>query len=127
MIENELIEFFIGNTYTRDITISNYTSPISNIFFSVKKNNNDKRTVLQKKLNNGITLVDIQYDEDNNIISRTYNLTIDADETEKLKADFDYYFDVKIITPDIENNIEKTIITGTFKVKNTTTRQYNES
>ena len=82
---------------------------------------------LQKTLDNGITLVDIQYHGDGNIVSRTYNLLIEADDTEELKPDFDYSFDVEIVSPGVDNNdIKKTIITGIFRVNNTTTRNYNE-
>ena len=89
-MKDVLFEYYIGDTYTRDLTIDGYSDEISNIYFSVKQNNKDKRTVLQKTLDNGITLVDVQYDGEGNIISRTYNLLIDAEDTETLKPDFDY-------------------------------------
>jgi hypothetical protein len=126
-MNNVLFEYYIGDTYTRDLTIEDYSADISDMYFSVKQNNKDKHTVLQKTLDNGITLVDIQYDENDNIISRTYNLLIDPDDTESLKPDFDYSFDFEIVSPGANNSeIKKTIITGTFRVLNTTTRKYNE-
>ena len=126
-MDNVLFEYYIGDTYTRDLTIEDYSAEISDMYFSVKQNNKDKHTVLQKTLDNGITLVDIQYDGDNNITSRTYNLLINPDDTESLKPDFDYSFDFEIVSPAANNSeIKKTIITGTFRVLNTTTRKYNE-
>ena len=126
-MDNVVFEYYIGDTYTRDLTITGYSAEITEMYFSVKKNNKDKNTVLQKTLDNGITLVDIQYDGDDNIVSRTYNLLIEADDTEELRPDFDYSFDVEIVSPGVDNNdIKKTIITGIFRVNNTTTRNYNE-
>lgn len=124
-MKDVIFEFYIGDTYSRDFTISGYSSDIDQIYFTVKKNNNDKRYVLQKTLDNGITLVDVEYDDDGNIVSRTYNLLIDAEETEILKPDIDYSFDIEIVT-DETKDIKKTIITGIFRVVNTTTRIYNE-
>lgn len=123
-----LFEFYIGNTYTRDIKIDDYSADIDEIYFSVKQNNKDKYTVLQKKLSDGgITLVDVTYGTDGQIKSRTYNLTILPDETESLKPDFDYSFDFEIVSPGANDvNIERTIITGIFRVLNTTTRKVNE-
>ena len=122
-MKDVLFEFYIGDTYTRDLLISGYSADITQVYFSVKKSNRDKHTVLQKKLTDGITLVDVQYDGEGNILSRTYNLLIDSDDTETLTPDIDYVFDFEITSP---NNIKKTILTGTFRVLNTTTRKYNE-
>lgn len=126
-MENVLFEYYIGDTYTRDFTIEGYSSPIDFMYFSVKKNNNDKRVVLQKTLGDGITLTDVVYDEDENPISRTYNILIDADDTEGLKTDYDYPFDIEIVTTMLPHPIKKTIISGIFRLKEATTRSYNES
>lgn len=126
-MKDVVFEYYIGDTYTRDLTITGYSAEITEMYFSVKKNNKDKNTVLQKTLDNGITLVDIQYDDEGNIVSRTYNLLIEANDTEELRPDFDYSFDIEIVSPGVDNNdIKKTIITGIFRVNNTTTRNYNE-
>ena len=122
-MKDVIFEFYIGDTYTRDLEISGYSAEITQIYFTVKKSNKDKHSVLQKKLNDGISLVDIQYDGEGNILSRTYNLLIDSDDTEDLQPDFDYSFDFEIVSP---NNIKKTIITGIFRVTNTSTRKFNE-
>jgi hypothetical protein len=120
-MNNVLFEFYIGDTYTRDFTITGYSSEITNVYFTVKSNNTDKRYVLQKKLNDGITLTDDSGEGEERI--RTYNILINAGETENMKPDKDYSFDIEIVSP---NNIKKTIITGTFRLINTSTRQYNE-
>lgn len=116
-----IFEFYIGDTYTRDFTISGYSSEITEVYFTVKKSNADKRFVLQKTLEDGITLTEDTGTGEERV--RTYNILIDADDTESLKADFDYSFDIEIVSP---NNIKKTIVTGIFRVNNTTTREYNE-
>lgn len=126
-MENVLFEFHIGDTYTRDFTLEGYSSPIDFMYFSVKKNNKDKRVVLQKTLSDGITLTDEIDDEQGNPISRTYNILINAEDTEGLATDFDYPFDIEIVTDLIPHMIKKTIITGTLRLKEATTRIYNES
>lgn len=126
-MENVLFEFYIGDTYTRDFTIEGYSSPIDFMYFSVKKNNKDKRVVLQKTLDNGITLTDVIYDENEDPVSRTYNILINADDTEGLATDYDYPFDIEIVTTLIPHSIKKTIMSGTLRLKEATTRNYNES
>lgn len=127
MIENEVIEFYLGDTYTRDIIISKYTAPITEAYFTVKTDNVYKEFVLQKKLNNGIMLVDEGTNEDGEYY-RTYNLNLDAEDTDDLKPDLNYSFDFEIISPGTSStSIKQTIITGTFKVKNDTTKTYNEN
>lgn len=124
---NAKFEFYIGDTYTRDFTISGYSSEISEVFFTVKKNVSDKHAALQKTLSDGgINLVDEVYDGEGNILSRTYNILINANDTENMKPDIDYVFDIEIVTPELVENIKKTIMTGTFKLNNTATRVYNE-
>lgn len=127
-MENVLFEFYIGDTYTRDFTLTNYSAIIDEIYFSVKNNDKDKYTVLQKTLTDGgITLTDIQYDNYGNILSRTYNILINATDTDNMKTDFDYTFDIEIVSSGEDNvDIKKTIITGIFRLKNTTTKTNNE-
>ena len=120
-------EFYIGDTYTRDFIINGYSETISDVYFTVKKADDDKRFVLQKTLDNGITLTDIQYDTDGTtIISRTYNLLLNADDTETLKPDVEYPFDIEIITPKDNDEIKKTIIKGILVLNSATTRAWDE-
>lgn len=119
MIENVGFELFIGDTYCRDFVVKNFPEKINEIYFTVKKNNKDKRFELQKRLNNGITLVD----EDET--SKTYNLLLEPEDTDNLKTETNYEFDIKLIS-DSNPVIKKTIITGTFVLKDHTTKKYNE-
>ena len=121
IVTNANFEFYIENTYSRDFTISGWSLPIDKVFFTVKENEKDKRAVLQKTLNNGITLVN----EENEV--RTYNLLIDNTDTENMKTDFDYFCDVEIHSIGADGKIiEKTIIVGTLKLNSNSTRSYNE-
>ena len=126
-MDNVIFEFYIGDTYTRDFTLSGYSDEISEVYFSVKKKDDDKICVIQKKLNDGITLTDVQYEDDGTTIkSRTYNIYIDAEDTEGLKPDIEYPFDIEIITPRDETNLKKTLIKGNVVLKSATTRTWNE-
>lgn len=120
-------EFYIGDTYTRDFIINGYSDTISDVYFTVKKADDDKKFVLQKTLDNGITLTDVQYDTDGTtIISRTYNLLLNADDTETLKPDVEYPFDIEIITPKDNEDVKKTIIKGVLVLSSATTRVWDE-
>lgn len=120
-MEGVIFEFFRGDTYTRDFIIEDYDLPISKIYFTVKEKVEDKKAVIQKTLENGISLV---VDEDG---ARTYNLLICCTDTEDLKADKDYSFDIEIHSPGSnEDVIKKTIITGILRVKASSTRACNE-
>ena len=111
--------FVRGNTYTRDIEIKNYKK-INNVIFSVKEKEQDKNVIFSKKLYDGINLMEVKED------SRLYNLTIDSDDTDNLKTDYDYYFDVKIITNTTTKPIKLTIIKGTMTLVTDITRVFNE-
>jgi hypothetical protein len=126
-MEDLTIEFYIGDTYTRDFTISGYTESIDNIYMTIKKNDRDKKFLIQKKLNDGIELTDVEYEEDGTTIkSRTYNLLINANETETLKADIEYPFDIEIITEKDDNDVKSTIVKGNVVLKSATTRVWDE-
>ena len=123
MIETNF-EFFIGNTYERNINISNYDDDIDEMYFSVKKSDSDKRVVLQKTLDNGITLMSDETIDD--VRYRTYQLVIDSDDTEGMKPDVEYPFDVKIVTIKDDNEIKETIVKGNVTLSAATTRVWNE-
>lgn len=126
-MEDVIFEFYIGDTYTRDFTLAGYTDDIDEVYFTVKKNDGDKNPILQKYLDNGITLTDVQYEDDGTTIkSRTWNILIGADDTEDMKPDVEYPFDIEIITPKDEDEIKKTIIKGIVLLKTATTRKWNE-
>lgn len=119
MVENELFEMFIGNTYSRDFNVYNFPVNISQVYFTVKENDKDKRYKLQKKLNNGITLVE---EEEGKVV---YNLLINPADTEGLKVNYNYSCDVTVVANTVPQ-VKKTIITGTFRVIDHTTKYYNE-
>lgn len=50
MIEDATINYVKGDTYTRDVTISDYDAEINKVLFTIKNNESDKRALLQKSL-----------------------------------------------------------------------------
>ena len=123
MVETDF-EYFIGDTYERNFIVKKYTDDIDSVFFSVKKSNGDKKTVLQKTLGNGITLVDdVVVDNERR---RTYQLMINAEDTEDMTPEQEYEFDVEIVTNKDDTDLKQTIITGNFILTNATTRLWNE-
>lgn len=120
-MEGVVFEFYRGDTYSRDFVINGYSSPISKVYFTVKENAEDKKAVLQKTLNNGITLVEESED------MKAYNLLICCTDTDDMKADYDYVFDIEIHSPGTDDMpIKKTIITGKLRLKASSTRTCNE-
>ena len=85
MVETDF-EYFIGDTYERNFKISQYSDAIDEIYFSIKKNDDNKNTVLQKTLDNGITLVTDEVID--GVRERVYQLMINADDTEELKPTY---------------------------------------
>lgn len=110
------INFFRGNSYSRSFNIYGWNRNIDEIYFSVKENENDKNCVLQKYLNHGLTLMA------NSDTVKTYNLNIDAIDTDNMKVDYDYIFDIKIIS----GNIKKTIVKGNLTLESEITKTQNE-
>ncbi len=115
-MNNVKFQFFRGDTYERLITITNWDKNIDSIYFTVKHKDTDKEPVLQKTLGKGITKVD------GNELTSTFLLTIDATDTDDMKTDYDYSFDVEIIS----SNIKKTIIKGTLTLTTDITKTINE-
>lgn len=115
-----LFEFYRGDTYTRDFIVKGWGLPISNVYFTVKENIDYKKACIQKTLNNGITLVETTEE------GHAFNLNIKATDTDDLKADYDYVFDIEIHSQVGEETIKKTIATGTLRVIASATRTCNE-
>ena len=111
-----IFEFYRGDTYERDFKISNLKREITKVYFTVKQTEDCKGACLQKTLNNGIVIVD----EDET--SKTFNLLINATDTDEMKTDTDYPFDIEIHCGDIK----KTIVTGVLRLKPSCTRTCNE-
>lgn len=121
MITDILFEFYRGDTYTRDFILTGWSLPISKVYFTVKEKVEDKNAVLQKKLGEGITLVD-ETEE-----GKTFNLNICCNDTDDLKAEYEYVFDIEIHSTGEDGAvIKRTIITGTMRLKPSSTRTCNE-
>lgn len=115
-----IFEFYRGDTYTRDFTVSGWSLPISNAYFTVKESVDHKKACFQKRLNEGIEIVDVTENE------VTLNLRINATDTDGLKADFDYVFDIEIHSDLGEELVKKTIATGVLRVLASATKTCNE-
>lgn len=121
MIETEF-NFIRGTTYSRNFVLTDYEANIDEMYFTVKESESDRLAVLQKTLGNGITQLET---EDEN--TKAYNLLIDSDDTENLKTNKPYYFDVKIVTNGENEIIKKAIIKGTMILETNITWKTNES
>lgn len=96
--------FIKGDTYTRGFTIEGFPLEIEQIYFTVKEKSSDKKYVLQKTLNHGI-------EADPNIPNR-YTLTIEADDTNDFKTNYNYIFDIQIVA----SPIKRTIVGGNLRL-----------
>ena len=96
--------FVKGDTYSRGFTIEGFEQPIKQVYFTVKEKSTNKNYVIQKRLTKGIEL-------DREIPNR-YVLTIEADDTNNMKTNFNYVFDIQIVT----ESIKRTIIGGYLRL-----------
>ena len=108
-------EFYRGDTYERTFALL-WSKEITNVYFTVKQTSDNKRPIIQKKLGDGINLVDVT--EDGNV----YLLTIDSEDTEKLLSNNAYNFDIEVLS----NNLRQTPIVGTINLKEDYTRRKDE-
>lgn len=97
--------FIKGDTYARAFRIEGFELPINQVYFTVKEKSSNKNFVLQKTLNNGIEL-------DTEIPNR-YILIIEADDTNDMKTNYDYVFDIQIVS----GTVKKTIIGGNLRLE----------
>lgn len=104
-MEKVNFNFVKGDTYTRGFTLENFELAIEQVYFTVKEKSSDKNYVLQKRLTNGI-----EVDTEN---PNRYVLTIEADDTNNLKVNYEYVFDIQIVT----ESIKKTIIGGNLTLE----------
>ena len=114
MIDLEF-NFFRGNTFEKVINV-NWNKEITQIYFTIKKEEKDKNAVLQKKLNSGITKIS---EKDG---KTSFLLTINATDTDDFETNYDYWCDIKILS----NNIKKTIAKGTLTLDTDITTTENE-
>ena len=107
--------WFRGDTCEKMINISGWDKEITQMYFTMKKEEKDKDIVLQKKLGSGITKV-----TDDEIES--YLLVINATDTDDLLTDYGYVFDIEIVS----GSIKRTIVKGTITLTTDITQTINE-
>lgn len=124
MKENETWTFYIGDSYEKTIEVKKYNDDIDEMYFTIKRDDGDKNYILQKTLDNGLTIVEDKTEDGQRI--RTYDLFIDASDTENMNVDVEYPFDIQIVTEKDETNLKGTIVKGVVTLKPATTRAWNE-
>lgn len=107
--------FVRGDTFEKIINVS-WNKTITQIYFTVKKEEKDSKYVLQKKLNNGITKTSEEEGK------TSFLLTIDATDTDNFETDYDYWCDIEVLS----NGIKKTIAKGTLNLTTDITTTENE-
>ena len=107
--------WFRGDTCEKMINISGWNKEITQMYFTMKKEDKDKDIVLQKKLGNGIVKI-------SNEETESYLLTIDATDTDELLTDYGYVFDIEIVS----NSVKRTIVKGTITLTTDITQTINE-
>lgn len=114
-IEN--FEFVRGDTFSRNVTVCNCLDNITEIYFTVKSDYEDKVPVIQKSLTGGgITLIEDLKDE------KKYNLLINATDTDLMKVDTEYVYDLQIVA----DTLKATVLKGTITLEADVTRTINE-
>ena len=108
--------WFRGDTCEKIINISGWDKEITQMYFTMKKEEKDKDVVLQKKLGNGIVKI-------SNEETESYLLTIDATDTDDLLTDYGYVFDIEIVS----GTIKRTIVKGTITLTTDITQTINEA
>lgn len=117
----EKFEFYKGRTYTRDFTITDFTDPIDEMYFTSCENPKNRNYCLRKKLGNGITIVDEGVTEEGTPF-KTFNLLIEATDTDHMKTNFEYGFDMVIISGTKKIHV----MTGTILLNDVYTKTCNE-
>ena len=144
MIETEF-NFVRGTTYSRNINLTDYGANIDEMYFTVKESETDRIPVIKKSLNNGIfpiipdTVIEEETqeeqdeeqeeseDESEESNVKSFNLIIEADDTETLKLNKPYPFDIKVITYTDGNPVKKVIVRGTMTLSANVTWKTNEN
>ena len=109
-----MLEFYRGDTFQQHFTVS-WNNPITEIYFTVKQTSDDKIPLIRKKLTDGINLMDKTND------GEIYLLTINADDTEKMKVG-SYSYDFEVLS----GELKQTAYTGTLTLKEDITRKRDE-
>ena len=97
----ENFKYIRGDTYVRYFSINKLQfSPITNIYYTVKQDQDNKPLVI-KTLGNGIEL--LSEDEEN----YHYMLSLNCNCTDKLKAETRYQHDIQVVSGDIKQTLMK--------------------
>ena len=108
-------EFYRGDTFEKLINISGWDKEITQMYFTMKKEDKDKDIALQKTIGNGIVKTNDEEVE-------SYLLTINATDTDELLTDYGYVFDIEIVS----GSIKRTIVKGTITLTSDITQTINE-
>lgn len=109
-------EFFRGDTFEKLINISGWGKEITEMYFTMKKEEKDKEYVLQKTIGHGIVKTSDEEDVE------SYLLTINATDTDELLTDYGYVFDIEIVS----DAAKRTIVKGTITLTSDITQTINE-
>lgn len=116
-LKTENFSFVRGDTFSQNVTIRNCIEDLTEIYFTVKKTYEDRNPIIQKTLTKGgITFLDKTDDE------VKYNILINATDTDLMKVDTDYVYDLQLVA----GTTKKTVLKGTLRLEADVTRTMNE-
>lgn len=115
--KRENFAFVRGDTWSQNVTIRNNLDEITEIYFTVKETYNDKIAVIQKTLTTG-GIVYLEDTED----GQKYNVLINATDTDKMKVDTEYVYDMQIVS----GTTKITVLKGTITLEADVTKTINE-
>ena len=113
----ENFSFWRGDTFSQNITIKNCLEDITEIYFTVKETYDDKKYVIQKTLKKG-GIVYLDTTED----GVKYNLLINATDSDLMKVDTEYVYDMQVVS----ETTKVTVLKGTITLEADVTRTINE-
>lgn len=101
-----------GDTQSFELEITENNTPVTvdSIYFTVKNDVHTDEVLFQKKINDGITLID-----------NIYNIIINPSDTDNLDYGR-YVYDIEII----KNSVKKTIVVGVLEISEEITFTSNE-
>lgn len=116
-VKTENFSFVRGDTFSQNVTICNCMKDLTEIYFTVKETYEDKNPVIQKTLTTGgVTFLDKTEEE------VKYNILVNATDTDLMKVDTDYLYDLQLVA----GTTKKTVLKGTLRLEADVTRTINE-
>lgn len=116
-LKRENFSFIRGDSFSRNVTIKNCLDEITEIYFTVKETFDDKIATIQKTLSTG-GIVFLEETED----EKKYNVLINATDTDGMKVDTEYVYDMQIVS----GTTKTTVLKGTITLEADVTRTINE-